>query len=222
MVSDDGEHFVGTSLLNTLLKDVPNSLRGMALAQSAAGHWLPWGRFPDAVRSGERQIRAAHGDESIFDYFSHHLDESGHFTEAMTNLSLAAAIEIAKVVDTRGVSYALDVGGASGDIVRAMMHANPDLRGGVFDLPHVVPDAEAAARKEGLQHRFRAVGGDFFESVPPSDLYVLKYILHDWDDHSCVRILRNCRASLQEGGPSSPSTTSSATWARRVSRHSWT
>ena len=201
VTSADGVHFSGTSLLSTLLKDDPNSLRGMVLAQAAPGHWLTWGRFPDAVRSGERQVKAAHGEpDTIFDYFAAHLDEASHFTEAMSNLSAAAAIEIAKVIDTQDVNYALDIGGANGEVLRAMMRANPDLHGGVFDLPHVVPDAAAAAREDGLQDRFTTVGGDFFESVPPADLYVLKYVLHDWDDESCVRILKNCRASLKEGG----------------------
>jgi hypothetical protein len=81
-----------------------------------------------------------------------------------------------------------------------MLKANPDLRGGVFDLPHIVPDAAAAAKADGLNERFTTVGGDFFEEVPPADLYVLKYIMHDWDDDACVRILKNCRASLQDGG----------------------
>ena len=80
------------------------------------------------------------------------------------------------------------------------MRANPDLRGGVFDLPHIVPSAAEAARAEGLQDRFTTVGGDFFDSVPPADLYVLKFVLHDWDDETCIRILKNCRASLLDGG----------------------
>jgi hypothetical protein len=199
--ADGGAHFRGTSLLSTLRKDDPNSMRGMALAQAAPGHWLSWGRFPDAVRSGERQIRAAHGEcDTIFDYFAIHLDEASDFTEAMSNLSAAAAVEVAKVVDTQDVNLVLDIGGANGEVVRAMMRANPALRAGVFDLPHIVPDAEAAARKDLLSERFTTVGGNFFESVPPADLYMLKYILHDWADDDCIRILKNCRASLQEGG----------------------
>jgi hypothetical protein len=123
-------HFTGTSLLSTVLKDDPHSLRGMALAQAAPGHWLTWGRFPDAVRSGDRQIKAAHREpDTIFDYFATHLDEASHFTEAMSNLSAAAAIEIAEVIDTQNVNYALDPGGANGEVPRAMMRANPDLRG---------------------------------------------------------------------------------------------
>jgi hypothetical protein len=201
VISADGVHFTATSLLNTLRKDNPHSMRGMALAQAAPGHWLTWGRFPDAVRTGERQIKSAHGlYDTIFEYLAHHLDEANHFTEAMSNLSAAAATEVAKMLDTQNVGFALDVGGANGEVVRAMMRANPALRGGVFDLPHVLPDAEAAALKDGLHERFTTKGGDFFESVPPADLYVLKYVLHDWDDDDCVRILKNCRVSLQEGG----------------------
>jgi hypothetical protein len=80
------------------------------------------------------------------------------------------------------------------------MRANPELDGGVFDLPHIAPAATEAAEAEGLDHRFTAVGGGFFASVPSADLYALKYILHDWDDASCVRILQNCRVQLAKGG----------------------
>ncbi|QRP48571.1 methyltransferase [Amycolatopsis sp. FDAARGOS 1241] len=197
---DGGAHYSATSLLGTLAKDDPNSLRGFAISQAAPGHWLPWGLFPEAVRSGERQIKAAHGDETIFDYFGQHLDEAGFFTESMGNLSRAAAQDIAAVLDTQGVRLAFDVGGAGGEVIRALMQANPELRGGVFDLPHIIPDAEAAAKADGLDGRFTAVGGNFFEAVPPADLYILKYIMHDWDDDDCVSILKNCCASLQEGG----------------------
>lgn len=200
VTSTDGVHFAGTSLLNTLLDGDSASLRGFAVALSAPGHWLPWGRFLDAVRGGARQINAAHGTETIFDYYATQPEEAAAFTAAMSNLTAPEAVEIATVIDTEGVHQALDIGGADGEVIRAMMRANPVLRGGVFDLPHVVPDAREAARRDGLQHRFTAIGGDFFESVPTADLYVLKYVLHDWDDDSCLRILKNCRASLQQGG----------------------
>ena len=200
MTSDDGVHYRGTSLLNTLHKDAPQSLHYFAISQSASGHWLPWGRFPEAVRSGEHQVKAAHGEPTIFDYFVKHPDEAAFFTESMTNLSIAAAAEVAAVLDTKGVGLALDVGGAAGHLIRAMMTLNPALRGGVFDLPHVVPAAAEAAQEAGLSDRFTTIGGNFFNEVPPADLYILKYVLHDWDDATCVRILRNCRASLIAGG----------------------
>ncbi|WP_033285785.1 methyltransferase [Streptomyces sp. NRRL F-525] len=198
--SADGHHYTGTPLLSTLRQDDPHSLRHFAISQSAPGHWLSWGMFPEAVRTGSHQVTAAHGEANIFDYFAKHLDEAASFTESMSNLSQAAALDIAAVLDTQGVTLALDIGGAGGDVVRAMMRANPALHGGVFDLPHIAPAATEAAKAEGLDERFTTVGGDFFDSVPPADLYVLKYILHDWDDASCVRILQNCRAQLAKGG----------------------
>ncbi|MGW9031469.1 methyltransferase [Streptomyces sp. NPDC055722] len=200
MTSDDGAHYAGTSLLNTLHKDAPNSLHYFAVSQSAPGHWLPWGRFPEAVRTGDHQVKVAHGAATVFDYFASHRDEASFFTQSMTNLSVAAAVDVAAVLDTKGVRLAMDVGGASGHVVRAMMRVNPELRGGVFDLPHIVPAAAEAAQADGLAERFTVVGGDFFEEVPAADLYVLKYILHDWDDDSCVRVLKNCRSSLVDGG----------------------
>jgi hypothetical protein len=200
LTSADGTHFTGTSMLDTLRADAPNSLRSFALAMAAPGQWLPWAMFPDAVRTGRHQIPAMHGEPDIFAYYAKHQDEAGIFTEAMGNLSLAVATDLAAIIDTSGTGSALDVGGADGNLIRAMLRANPGLRGGVLDLPHIVADAERAARAEGLQDRFTAVPGDFFDKVPPADLYVLKFIIHDWDDDRCIRILSNCRASLTEGG----------------------
>ncbi|WP_234800315.1 acetylserotonin O-methyltransferase [Mycolicibacterium diernhoferi] len=201
LTSTDGVRFAATSLLGTLRRDDPNSLRGMVLAMCAPGHWQTWGRFPDAVRTGDRQVKAALGEfDTIFDYLATQFDEASAFTEAMSNLSAAAALEIAQVIDTTGVDRALDIGGANGEVIRAMMRVNPRLRGGVYDLPHVVGEALAAAHRDGLLPRFTALAGDFFDSVPPADLYLLKYVLHDWDDASCIQILKNCRAALRNGG----------------------
>jgi hypothetical protein len=80
MASEDGHHFTGTSLLSTLQQDDPRSLRYFAISQSAPGHWLPWGKFPEAVRTGRHQVTAAHTEANIFDYFAKHLDEASFFT----------------------------------------------------------------------------------------------------------------------------------------------
>jgi O-methyltransferase/methyltransferase family protein len=196
----DGVHYTATSALNILRADSPRSLRGMALSMAGPGHWLPWGRFPDAIRGGRDQIVAAHGVETIFAYLAANVEEAQQFTEAMQNLGEAEAVDIEDVLDTRGVRFALDVGGANGRIVRSLMRANPNLRGGVYDLAHVTAAADEAALEEGLDRRFSAISGDFFQSVPAADLYILKYVLHDWDDDSCVRILENCRKSVEPGG----------------------
>ncbi|WP_207631267.1 MULTISPECIES: methyltransferase [unclassified Actinopolyspora] len=195
----DDAKFAPTDLLRTLLPDVNGSLKGWAVAQGSPGHWEPWGNFPEAVRAGRRQAPEYHGPE-LWDYYSQFPAEGAAFTTAMDDLSAMVIDEAAKLIDTSGTKTAVDVGGASGSLVHALMLTDDQLHGSVYDLPHVVPDAETAAARKGLDHRFTGVAGDFFESVPAADLHLLKFILHDWPDETCVQILRNCRAGLNEGG----------------------
>jgi len=182
-----------TPMGELLRSNVPGSLRDSAIAWTAPGHWLPWGRLAEVVRRGERQTVAALGHE-LFDYYAVNPGEGGAFTGAMANVSNAVANELAQVFDTSGVNHVLDIGGASGTIVAALLEANPALRGTIFERADVVPRAEAALAERGLSPRCRAVAGDFFESVPEADLYILKSVVHDWDDSQSVKILRNCAA----------------------------
>jgi SAM-dependent methyltransferase len=199
LVKVAGGRFFTTDLLDTLRKENPQSLRGFALSQPAPGHWLPWGRFADALKSGKRQTIAALGAE-IFEYFGTTPVEAAAFTEAMSGLTVAVAEEVARLLDTTGLMRAVDVGGAAGTLLFSVLRANPRLEGVVFDIPTVVASATSAAREAGLGQRVEVIDGDFFDSVPEGDLYLLKYILHDWDDASCVRILRNCRRAVRPGG----------------------
>jgi hypothetical protein len=199
LVTFDGtSKFAATPLLNTLRRDNPQSLRGLALSQPAPGHWLPWGRFAGALKSGKSQTVAALGDE-IFTYFARTPVEAEAFTEAMGSLTAAVASEAARLIDTRSAAVAVDIGGAGGTLLYALLGANPTLKGIVFDLPNIVMSAAAAAKLMGLSNRVATVGGNFFERVPAADLYLLKYILHDWNDEECVTILRNCRRAMPPG-----------------------
>jgi SAM-dependent methyltransferase len=191
--------FSGAPLLDTLRAGSSNSLRDLALAQTAPGHWLTWGKFPETVRKGESQAPAVLGAD-IFGYFAQQEEEGALFSRAMTNLSSPVIADAVTVIDTTGVGLAVDVGGAHGAFILQLMAANPHLRGLVLDLPHAVRGAVAEARKRGLEDRFSAVTGDFFTTVPAADLYVLKFILHDWHDDACIKILENCRKALNPGG----------------------
>jgi O-methyltransferase domain len=108
--------------------------------------------------------------------------------------------DVVQVVDTSNVKLAADVGGASGTLLHGLMAANPHLHGIVVDLPEVVGSAEIAARELGLRNRSNAVPSNFFEYVPAADLYLLKHILHDWNDDEAVSILKRCRESIRPGG----------------------
>ena len=98
--------------------------------------------------------------------------------------------------------HLVDVGGSLGHLAIALLRRYPELRATVLDLPAVTAFAEREAESEdpAVRSRLRFVGGDMFVDVPPGDTYVLKTIVHDWDDASCVRVLRVCRAKLPAGG----------------------
>jgi hypothetical protein len=109
-------------------------------------------------------------------------------------------LEAARLIDTGSVEFAVDVGGARGALIHALMKQNPVLRGAVLDLPENAAEATKAAEALGLQERLSIIGGDFFAKVPAADLYLLKHILHDWKDDECVSILRNCRGAIKPSG----------------------
>lgn len=196
----DGERFATTPLLQTLHRDAPESLWGFARALTARGHWLPWGQLLEAVRTGEHQSVQTLGSP-VFDYYATQPEEAAAFTEGLLGLTAVAGAAAAQVIDTSGVRLAVDVGGASGDLLHGLMRINRRLQGIVFDLPHVAPDALAAAERHGFGDRLKVETGDFFTAVPSgADLYLLRYILHDWNNEQCVEILRNCRNALAPDG----------------------
>src|SRR5258707_7439599 len=119
----------------------------------------------------------------------------------MHGFTSGVAEEVARLVDTSTAKLAVDIGGSSGTLVHSLMSANPQLHGIILDLPDVVPSATAAAAALGLAERSSVLAGDFFASVPEADLYLLKHVLHDWDDAQSVRILENCRRAMRAGGP---------------------
>ena len=192
---DADKRFHATALLNTLHTGAPGSLRGMALALTNRSHWSPWGEFTAAVRTGRSRTREVLG-MPIFEYLQQNPELAQEFTSAMEGGTSLWALDVVDAIDTTDVKLVVDVGGASGALLRLLQQANPALRGIVFDRLDV---AEAVA-VDIAGERTEVIGGDFFESVPAADLYLLKFILHDWDDESCVKILSRCREAMVAGG----------------------
>jgi SAM-dependent methyltransferase len=192
---DTEQRFHTTALLDTLRSGAPGSMRDVALALTARSHWLPWADFAASVREGR-----SHGEDAlgmpVFDYLKQHPAHAQQFTNAMQSLTALWTVDLASKIDTSEVAVAVDVGGANGSLLRLLQQANPELRGIVFDRPGVA----AAVAADVNDERTEVLGGDFFESVPPADLYLLKAILHDWDDESCVRILSRCRQAMKPDG----------------------
>jgi len=200
--SYEGHRRFGLTGRGQLLRvDVPGSLRSLVLVENEHAHWRSWEHFPEAVRQGGTQVKEALGAD-LFGYFAQpeNAEEAALFARAMGDLSGLVTQGAVAAVDTAGVTTVVDVGGADGDFVLGLLEANPRLHGQVLELPHAVEGARREAERRRLSDRFSAVPGDFFTEVPPADLYLLKMIIHDWDDQHCVTILRNCRSSVHESG----------------------
>jgi O-methyltransferase domain/Dimerisation domain len=199
LTADADGRFGATPLLRTLGKDTPGSLRDLALAMTQPSQWLPLNEFVSSVRTGECRVSTALGMD-FFDYLEQHPAQAREFSAGLATTTDLWAADAAKVIDTSNVSLAVDVGGATGSLLNLLQEANPMLHGVVFDRPNIVDDAVEQIARRGFEERTEVVGGDFFESVPPADLYLLKFILHDWDDERCIRILQRCREAMTTGG----------------------
>jgi len=195
LTMDSDDRFHSTPLLDTLRNDAPGSLRGMALGLTNRSSWSPWGEFVTAVRTGRSQAREVLG-MNIFEYLQQNPEQSREVTGLMECVTSLWARGLAGALETSDVDLAVDVGGANGALLRLLQQCNPALRGIVFDRP----DVAAAVEADVASDRTEVVGGDFFEAVPSADLYLLKCVLHDWDDESCVKILRRCREAMVPGG----------------------
>jgi O-methyltransferase domain/Dimerisation domain len=197
---DKQERFGLTPLGGTLRSGVPGSLRDFAVAETSPGHWLPWGKMYKAIKTGKPMCNPALGME-LFDWYSKNPEEGAYFNGAMGNLSAAVSGEVTRIYDFANVQKVVDVGGSHGILLAAILKANPQVRGILFDLPHVTATARESLDTQGIGERCEVVTGDFFESVPPgADLHVLKQIIHDWSDSECTTILRNCHQALNPNG----------------------
>jgi hypothetical protein len=198
---EGGRRFGLTGRGGLLRSGVPGSMRAAVLSTAGTLHWQPLGLLPGAVRQGASQAKNALGMD-VFDYLAQpaNAGEAALFAELMADMSGLTVAGAVATADTAGVSTVVDVGGADGQFVFELMAADPRLHGQVLDLPHAAERARQEAEKRGLSGRFSAVAGDFFAEVPAADLYLLKTILHDWQDDQATAILRNCRSAANEGG----------------------
>jgi hypothetical protein len=194
----DSEQFTGTSLLDVLREDAPLSLKFYAQAAPGPAFWLPNLLMPETVKIGTTRVVEALGS-TVFEYFAEHEDQARMFSAAMTNGSTPVIREAASAIDASGAYLVVDVGGADGAFTAELLHHHPGLTGAVLDLPKVIPGVIEAAQADGLEDRMTGIAGDFLKAVPSADIYLLKSVLHDWNDESCIKILSNIRAAMNPG-----------------------
>lgn len=126
----------------------------------------------------------------IWAYFTNHPDEQHGFTQTLETMTDGISQALAQRLEIGRAETVADIGGASGALLVPLLLRHPNLRGLVVDRPGVVETVVATARDSGLSDRLKPIASDFFETGPAADLYLLKHILHDWDDAACLRILR--------------------------------
>jgi hypothetical protein len=188
--SADGR-FGPTPLSEVLTVDAPVSVR--RFVELIGGRWWPlFGAMPEVLRAGQRAPEPWHVDDEA---------HTRAFAEAMKS-QVEGVRGVVEHGDFTAARHLVDVGGSFGHLAIALLQRDPGLRAAVLDLPPVIALAErhAAGEDPAVRSRLTLVAGDMFADVPEGDTYVLKTIIHDWDDASGVRVLRNCRARLRTGG----------------------
>jgi hypothetical protein len=191
--------FALTPVGEWLRSDLPGSQRDTALL-FAGPMMRSWGELLHSVQTGETAIERAFGMDA-FKYMAAHPEDAAVFNRAMTAVSTQVSIAVAAAYDFSPFRKLVDVGGGHGVLLTTILKANPMLHGVVFDLPHVAEGARKPIEAAGLAERCDAVGGDFFAAVPGgADAYILKSVIHDWDDERSLVILRNCQGAMEPHG----------------------
>jgi hypothetical protein len=189
-----------TPLAEPLRDGVPGSLRAFAIMLGEEWHWRAWGDLPHAVRTGQSAFEHLYGMTN-FGYWAQHPEAEAIFDHAMTSRGAAQNAAVVAAYPFTGVGTLVDVGGGHGTLLASVLRAHPAMRGVLVDRPEVVAGARAQLGQAGVQGRCDVVAGDFFASVPSGgDAYLLKSVIHDWDDERAVAILSACRRALPEQG----------------------
>lgn len=179
---------------------VTGSMRGIVDYGGAHWSWTAWGNLMHSVETGETAFNHVFG-EGCFQYLSKHPHESAVFDEGMTGFSTVTGPAIVDAYDFSAFRTVVDVGGGHGKLLLTILERFSKVQGIVFDSPHVVEGASVAIAATGLGSRCQIVGGDFFKSVPAGgDAYLMKHIIHDWNDDNCQKILSNCRQVIPDDG----------------------
>jgi O-methyltransferase domain len=188
---EDGRRFTLTPIGELLRSDAPGSLAGWARFVGREHYWNGWGALGHSVRTGENAFSHVYG-EDVWTWRSRRPDESQLFDAAMTTLTSLANRSLLEGHEWGRYGTVVDVAGGRGALLRGLLEEHPSMRGVLFDQPHVVEGADP-------HERLTAVSGSFFESVPEGgDAYVLKAIVHDWEDEEAAAILRVIRRAMRD------------------------
>jgi hypothetical protein len=177
----------------------PISLRDSALYFGSASQLRAWGELERTLAAGGNGFEHAHG-MTTWEWFDRHADEREAFAGTMVGITRLYAPGVATSYPFGEVRRLCDVGGGHGDLLAEVLLRHPQLRAVLLDSPAVLETARPFLAGRGVLARVELLAGSFFEAVPAGcDAYLLKNVLHDWDDERAARILGNCRRAMQPG-----------------------
>jgi hypothetical protein len=181
-----------------LASSQPGSMRDVAIMFMET-HYAPFGDLLDTIRTGQPAAERFYG-QPFFGWLSQHPEQASRFTAAMASLTGGFKGAAIAALPLDGTGTIVDVGGADGTMLAAILAAHPHLHGVLFDLPHVITGAPAILARHGVGDRAECAGGDFLEAVPPGgDAYLASLVLHDWPERQARRILANIAAAGGSG-----------------------
>jgi hypothetical protein len=191
---EDGT-FALTALGELLRADVPGSMRA-AMIVFGGRTQNEWSNLMYCVETGEPAYRQR-GETDPFAAMQRDPEAVATFDAAMADFTRMTSLAVAAAYDFSAMQTVVDVGGGNGALLIGVLNANPSLRGVVFDRVDVVPRTKTNLERAGLAARCSTVGGSFFESVPGGgDAYMLKHVIHDWNDERAAAILTTCRRAM--------------------------
>jgi len=188
-----------TEIGDCLRSDSPTPVGAWAAFVGRPYIWQAWGHLLHSVQTGENAFANLNG-KSVWQYRAENPAENEIFDQAMTALSRGSIEHLIKAYDFSVFRHVIDVGGGQGQALTGILSAHPGMRGTLFDQPHVVDQAKSVLKRAGVDDRCEIVAGSFFESVPPgADAYIMRVVLHDWEDQAAIEILKTCRKAMRDG-----------------------
>jgi hypothetical protein len=197
----EGGIFALTPLGELLRTGVPGSMRSSVQLFAGVGIQDSWKELEYCVQTGEPAFRRNSPDADAFAFIRNDPEAARIFDEAMAAFAPMTAAAIAASYDFSPFRTLIDIGGGNGSLLIGILKGSPNLHGIVFDMPHAAEKARVKIAEAGLQARCEAIGGDFFQEVPQgADAYIIKHVIHDWNDDRATAILRNVHRAMPQHG----------------------
>jgi len=197
LTEGEAQRFSLTKLGEALKTDAPGSARATLLMTGSSWVGSGFANLLHSLQTGRTGFEKAQG-MPFFDYLAQHPEDASVFSGAMVGFHGAEPPAVAAAYDFSPFRTVVDVGGATGNMLAAILARHPEPRGLLFDRPHVVVDATKLLKANGIVDRVTVEGGDFFQTVPTGgDAYILSHIMHDWNDDQCLTILGHCRKAMK-------------------------